>query len=63
VSKTSQAAHERFEDHVTTAPSQSYYLDVTHPDANKGSVARYLAQRYRLSAHEIATIGDMPTTA
>ena len=25
---------------------QPYYLDVTHPQANKGAVARYLARRY-----------------
>jgi Cof subfamily protein (haloacid dehalogenase superfamily) len=60
VAKAALAAHDRFGDHVTAAASQPYYLDVTHPDANKGSVARYLARRYRLSATEIATIGDMP---
>ena len=60
VSKASEAAHDRFGDHVTAATSQPYYLDVTHPDANKGAVARYLAGRYGLSAEEIATIGDMP---
>jgi Cof subfamily protein (haloacid dehalogenase superfamily) len=60
VSKASAAAHERFGNHVTAAASQPYYLDVTHPDANKGAVARYLAQRYKLSTDEIATIGDMP---
>ena len=60
VSRASAAAHERFGDHVTAAPSQPYYLDVTHPDANKGAVARYLARRYKLSRDEIATIGDMP---
>ena len=60
VSKAWSAAHDQFGDHVTAAASQPYYLDVTHPDANKGWVARYLARRYRLSAMEIATIGDMP---
>jgi Cof subfamily protein (haloacid dehalogenase superfamily) len=60
VSKASAAAHERFGNHVTAAASQPYYLDVTHPDANKGAVARYLAQKYKLSTDEIATIGDMP---
>jgi len=60
VSKASAAAHERFGNHVTAAPSQPYYLDVTHPDANKGAAARYLAQRFKLSTDEIATIGDMP---
>jgi Cof subfamily protein (haloacid dehalogenase superfamily) len=60
VSKASAAAHARFGDHVTAAASQPYYLDVTHPEANKGAVVRYLAQRYKLSGDEIATIGDMP---
>lgn len=60
VSKASAAAHERFGNHVTAAASQPYYLDVTHPDANKGVVAKYFAQRYKLSTDEIATIGDMP---
>jgi Cof subfamily protein (haloacid dehalogenase superfamily) len=60
VGRASSAARDRFGDHVTAAASQPYYLDVTHPEANKGSVARYLARRYRLSAAEIATIGDMP---
>lgn len=53
------AVHDRFGDHVTAARSQPYYLDVTHPDANKGAVARYLAARYELRTDEIATIGDM----
>jgi Cof subfamily protein (haloacid dehalogenase superfamily) len=60
VSRASVAAHDRFGDQVTAAASQPYYLDVTHPDANKGWVVRYLAERYRLAAADIATIGDMP---
>ena len=60
VARASEAAHERFGDHVTAAASQPYYLDVTHPEANKGFVAKYLAQRYQLSTDQIATIGDMP---
>ena len=60
VAKASVAAHDRFGDHVTAAASQPYYLDITHPDANKGWVARYLAKKYGISSSEIATIGDMP---
>jgi hypothetical protein len=60
VKKASEAAHEQFGQHVTAAASQPYYLDVTHPDANKGFVARYLAKEYELEESEIATIGDMP---
>jgi hypothetical protein len=54
------AAHDRFGEHVSASRSQPYYLDVTHPDANKGAVARFLADRFDIPAEAIATIGDMP---
>src|SRR5215472_15445024 len=60
VNKATEAVHDRFGDHVSAAASQPYYLDVTHPQANKGAVARYLAEQYKLGADDIATIGDMP---
>jgi Cof subfamily protein (haloacid dehalogenase superfamily) len=60
VDKATQAVHDNFGDHVSAAASQPYYLDVTHPQANKGAVATYLAARYKLDPDEIATIGDMP---
>ncbi len=53
-------AHARLGDHVSVSRSQPYYVDVTHPRANKGSVARYLSARYGIPEEEIATIGDMP---
>jgi 6-phosphogluconolactonase len=43
------------------ARSQPHYLDVTHPDANKGSVVRGLSRRLGIPLEQIATIGDMPT--
>ncbi len=45
---------------VSAALSQPYYLDVTHPDANKGGVVAYLARTMGISPNEIATIGDQP---
>lgn len=60
VAKATLAAHDKFGDHVTAAASQPYYLDVTHPQANKGAVAKYLAAKYHLEPEDIATIGDMP---
>ena len=45
---------------VSAARSQPYYLDVTHPDANKGGVVGVLARMLKLRTEEIATIGDMP---
>ena len=45
---------------ASAARSQPYYLDVTHPEANKGGVVAYLAKRYGIDPKQIATIGDMP---
>jgi Cof subfamily protein (haloacid dehalogenase superfamily) len=60
ITAATRAAVEKFGDHVEAAASQPYYLDVTHPDANKGAVARFLAKHYDIETKEIATIGDMP---
>jgi len=60
VAKATEAVHDEFGDHVTAAASQPYYLDVTHPDANKGAVAQYLARTYSIPTDAIATIGDQP---
>jgi Cof subfamily protein (haloacid dehalogenase superfamily) len=60
VARVETEARERFGDQVSAARSQSYYLDVTHPLANKGSVVRSLSERYGIPAEEIATLGDMP---
>jgi hypothetical protein len=46
--------------HVSAARSQPYYLDVTHPDANKGHVVEVLSQALSIPSAQIATIGDMP---
>jgi hydroxymethylpyrimidine pyrophosphatase-like HAD family hydrolase len=45
---------------VTAARSQPYYLDVTHPEANKGYVVTCLSKLLGIPVAEIATIGDMP---
>lgn len=58
VGEAEGAAQEAFGDRATVARSQSYYLDVTHADANKGAVVRYLSESLGIPAEEIATIGD-----
>jgi len=45
---------------ASAARSQPYYLDVTHPSANKGTVVEALSKFLSVPAEEIATIGDMP---
>jgi Cof subfamily protein (haloacid dehalogenase superfamily) len=40
--------------------SEPHFLDVTHPEANKGAVVRTLAKRLNIAPEQVATIGDMP---
>ena len=60
VAAAEQAGQDRLGDHVSVARSQPYYVDVTHPQANKGGVVRFLSARYDIPEDDIATIGDMP---
>jgi Cof subfamily protein (haloacid dehalogenase superfamily) len=46
--------------HVSAALSQPYYLDVTHPQANKGEVIAAMSALLAIPVAHIATIGDMP---
>jgi Cof subfamily protein (haloacid dehalogenase superfamily) len=43
---------------VTAMRSQPYYVDVTHPEANKGAIVQRLARYLKVSPRRIATIGD-----
>jgi Cof subfamily protein (haloacid dehalogenase superfamily) len=45
---------------VYAARSQPYYLDVTHPSANKGMVVEYFTHLLSIPRSQTATIGDMP---
>ena len=45
---------------VFAARSQPYYVDVTHPQANKGAVVLGLAEMLKIQPTEVATVGDMP---
>lgn len=45
---------------ASAARSQPYYLDVTHPKANKGTVVTTLSKFFNIEPGQIATIGDMP---
>jgi Cof subfamily protein (haloacid dehalogenase superfamily) len=55
-----EKAREKFGKHVSAAQSQPYYLDITHPQANKGEVVSYLSKHLDIPAEQFATIGDMP---
>ena len=45
---------------ASAARSQPYYLDVTHPQANKGAVVATLSRLLNIPPEQIATFGDMP---
>jgi Cof subfamily protein (haloacid dehalogenase superfamily) len=47
-------------DQASAARSQPYYLDVTHPKANKGEVVLAMSELLNTPVDQIATIGDMP---
>ena len=48
------------EPRVSAVRSLPFYLDVTHPKANKGAVVETLSKLLQIPAAEFATIGDMP---
>jgi hypothetical protein len=60
VAACEKLAQQKLGDRASAARSQPYYLDVTHPQANKGTVVLTLAKLRNIRPEEIATIGDMP---
>ena len=63
IDAASESVCDKFGDDVTAAASQPYYLDVTNPQADKGSVAAYLARRYKLSPSRSPPSATSPTTS
>src|ERR1700751_3553847 len=60
VAECEKKVREELGDHVSAARSQPYYLDITHPAANKGSVVDFLSAVYLIPRSSIVTLGDMP---
>ena len=60
VARCEQEAQAALGADASAARSQPYYLDVTHPDANKGAVVTTLSGLLSVPGAQIATIGDMP---
>lgn len=60
VARCEKDAQDALGSKASAARSQPYYLDVTHPDANKGTVVTTLAKWLAVPIEEIATMGDMP---
>ena len=59
IAKATVAVNDAFKNDVSATSSQTYYLDVTNLDANKGKVVEFLAATYGIEPTQIATIGDM----
>jgi Cof subfamily protein (haloacid dehalogenase superfamily) len=60
VARCERNAQEALGAKASAARSQPYYLDITHPDANKGTVVTTLSKLLSIPPNEIATLGDMP---
>jgi Cof subfamily protein (haloacid dehalogenase superfamily) len=60
VASCEKLAQQKLGDRASAARSQPYYLDVTHPQANKGAAVLTLAKLRNIRPEQIATIGDMP---
>jgi Cof subfamily protein (haloacid dehalogenase superfamily) len=58
VARCEAQVQQQFASQVSASRSQPYYLDVTHPTANKGVVIERLSNRFKIPLEQIATLGD-----
>ena len=54
------AVHAALGTTVAASRSQPYYLDITHPDADKGRAVLALSNILHIPTEQMITIGDMP---
>lgn len=59
LARCEKAIRDTFADTVSAQLSQSFYLDITHPKANKGEVVRALSKLLSIPSNEFVTLGDM----
>jgi Cof subfamily protein (haloacid dehalogenase superfamily) len=60
VARTEREMQQAIAGRASAVRSQPYYLDVTHPLADKGEVVRTLSRQLQIPQAAIVTIGDMP---
>jgi Cof subfamily protein (haloacid dehalogenase superfamily)/HAD superfamily hydrolase (TIGR01509 family) len=60
VARCESELNQRLGTEASAARSTAFYLDVTHPEANKGMVVREASRILEIPLPQIATIGDMP---
>jgi Cof subfamily protein (haloacid dehalogenase superfamily) len=56
--QTEKRMQDTLGDRASAARSQPYYLDITHPQANKGAAILWLSARLGIPAENILTLGD-----
>jgi Cof subfamily protein (haloacid dehalogenase superfamily) len=61
VARCEAALRDQLGTRASVVRSQPYYIDVTHPDANKGVVVGTLSKLLSVAPDRILTIGDMPS--
>lgn len=59
LAKAEKQIQVEFRGAVSATRSQKYYLDITHPSANKGEGVLLLSELLNIPTEAIATIGDM----
>jgi Cof subfamily protein (haloacid dehalogenase superfamily) len=59
LTEAEKQVQKEFEGAVSATKSQKYYLDITHPSANKGEGVLLISELLDIPAENIATIGDM----
>ena len=60
VAQCEAATQKELGENASASRSQPYYLDITHPCANKGTVVKRLSEILDIPLEKIATLGDMP---
>ena len=60
LARSEVAMRQALSERAFVARSQRYYLDVTHPEANKGAAVRAFSRLLAIPPSEIAVIGDGP---
>jgi Cof subfamily protein (haloacid dehalogenase superfamily) len=61
VARAEKEVQKEMNKEVSAKRSQLYYLDISHPLANKGAVVEKACRHFNVSQENVATIGDMPS--
>jgi Cof subfamily protein (haloacid dehalogenase superfamily) len=60
LARTEKQLQAEFKGRLSVNRSQPYYLDISHPEANKGEVVKFFEKYFAVHKQQVATLGDMP---